>query len=68
MAITFHCESCKKKINAPDNTGGKWGKCPYCLHRCYIPLPETNEEEEIKLAPLDEEEEKKYNQNRFKKT
>ena len=30
MSINFHCESCKKKIKAPDPTGGKWGKCPYC--------------------------------------
>jgi hypothetical protein len=62
MAITLHCESCKKKITAPDDTGGKWGKCPYCNHRCYIPLPESKDEEEIKLAPLDESEEKQYEQ------
>lgn len=54
MSINFHCESCKKKIKAPDATGGKWGKCPYCNHRCYIPLPKTNDEPELKLAPIDE--------------
>jgi hypothetical protein len=60
MTIGFHCESCKKKINAPDNAGGKWGKCPYCHHRCYVPLPESEGEEELKLAPVDETEEMKY--------
>jgi hypothetical protein len=60
MAITFHCESCKKKITAPDNAGGKWGKCPYCNHKCYIPMPPIGDEEELKLAPVDESEEEKY--------
>ncbi len=60
MTIGFHCESCKKKINAPDDAGGKWGKCPYCHHRCYVPLPESEGEEELKLAPVDETEEMKY--------
>ena len=57
MSISFHCESCKKKIKAPDQAGGKWGNCPYCKHRCYIPLPKTGEEEELRLAPVDELEE-----------
>ena len=53
MTISFHCESCKKKIKAPDETGGKWGKCPYCKHRCYIPLPKTEDEPELRLVPID---------------
>lgn len=57
MPISFHCESCKQKIKAPDNAGGKWGNCPYCKHRCYIPLPKTDDEPELKLVPLDESEE-----------
>lgn len=57
MTISFHCESCKKKIKAPDATGGKWGKCPFCQHRCYIPLPKSDDEPELKLAPIDESEE-----------
>lgn len=57
MSISFHCESCKKKIKAPDQAGGKWGNCPYCKHRCYIPLPKTGDEEELRLAPIDELEE-----------
>ena len=61
MSINFHCESCKKKIKAPDATGGKWGKCPHCGHRCYIPLPpEPEGAEKLKLAPIDEAEESKY--------
>ena len=57
MTISFHCESCKKKIKAPDDAGGKWGKCPYCTHRCYVPLPKSDDEPELKLAPIDEAEE-----------
>ena len=60
MSISFHCECCKKKITAPDDAGGKWGKCPYCNHKCYIPTPKSDSDEELKLAPIDEEEEKKY--------
>ena len=57
MPISFHCESCKEKIKAPDNSGGKWGKCPHCKHRCYIPLPKSDDEPELRLIPLDESEE-----------
>jgi len=53
MSISFHCESCKKRIKAPDNAGGKWGNCPFCNHRCYIPLPKAPDEEELTLAPVD---------------
>jgi hypothetical protein len=60
MSITLHCESCKKKIVAPDDAGGKWGKCPFCNHRCYVPTPATEDDEELKLAPVDETEEMKY--------
>lgn len=60
MPITFHCESCKKKINAPDTAGGKWGKCPYCSHKCYIPSPPSPDDEELTLSPLDETEEERY--------
>jgi hypothetical protein len=56
MSINLHCESCKKKIKAPDATGGKWGQCPYCKHRCYIPLPKSDDEPELVLQPLDESE------------
>lgn len=62
MAITLHCESCKKKITAPDDAGGKWGKCPYCNHKCYIPLPPSDGEEELKLAPIDDNDETQYKQ------
>jgi hypothetical protein len=62
MPITFHCECCKKKINAPDDAGGKWGKCPYCNHRCYIPLPPSDNEEELGLSPINDNEERQYKQ------
>lgn len=51
MAIAFHCEHCDKKIEAPDNAGGKWGRCPACHNKVYVPAPDTGEE--IKLAPMD---------------
>jgi hypothetical protein len=60
MPIVFHCESCKKKIQAPDGSGGKYAPCPHCKHRVYIPMPQSAlEGEELKLAPLDESEEEK---------
>jgi hypothetical protein len=51
MAITFHCGHCGKKIEAPDNAGGKWGKCPACHNKVYVPSPEPGEE--LKLKPID---------------
>ena len=62
MPISFHCESCKKPIKAPDSAGGKWGNCPYCKHRCYVPLPPDDSEEKLTLAPVDENEENKYHE------
>jgi len=59
MPISFHCECCKQKIKAPDNAGGKWGNCPYCKHRCYIPMPKLEDEPELRLAPIEESEESK---------
>ena len=61
MSISFHCESCKKKIKAPDTAGGKWGNCPHCQHKCYIPLPASDDGgDELTLAPIDEGAETKY--------
>jgi hypothetical protein len=51
MAIIFHCDYCGKKIEAPDNAGGKWGKCPACHNKLYV--PDSKSDEEIKLAPID---------------
>lgn len=53
MSIVFHCEYCGKKIEAPDSAGGKWGKCPACHNKLYVPSPESIDEE-LKLAPIDE--------------
>lgn len=57
MAITFHCDHCGKKIEAQDSAGGKWGKCPSCHNKLYVPRPGSDEE--LKLAPIDESEEQK---------
>ena len=57
MAITFHCDHCGKKIEAQDNAGGKWGKCPACHNKLYV--PNLDSDEEIKLAPIDESDEER---------
>ncbi len=51
MAIIFHCGHCGKKIEAPDNDGGKRSKCPACHNKLYVPDPDSDEE--LKLAPID---------------
>ena len=60
MSITFNCERCKKKIKAPDEAGGKYGNCPHCQHRCYVPTVRNDDEPELRLAPVDEDEETRY--------
>jgi acetyl-CoA carboxylase beta subunit len=57
MTIKFHCNYCRKKIEAPDKAGGKWGKCPSCHNKIYI--PDLNVDGDLKLQPVDEEEEKR---------
>ena len=56
MSIILHCHHCGKKISAPDGTGGKYGKCPACHNEVYI--PDLDKEEELTLAPMDEDERK----------
>ena len=56
MSIKFHCEHCGKRIDAPDTAGGKWGKCPSCHNKVYVPQPEDGDEP-LTLAPVDETEE-----------
>ena len=58
MSIIFHCNHCGKKIETADSSGGKWGKCPACHNKVYVPDLGASEEDELKLAPLDLEEEK----------
>jgi hypothetical protein len=57
MTISFNCTYCGKKIEAKDSAGGKWGKCPACHNKLYVPSPDTDEE--LKLAPIDEGEEER---------
>lgn len=56
MAIEFHCEHCNHLIKAPDDAGGKQGKCPRCGGINYIRRPPA-ETGELDLAPIDEAEE-----------
>ncbi|MBN1804240.1 MAG: hypothetical protein JW837_03225 [Sedimentisphaerales bacterium] len=70
MAIILHCDYCGKKIEAPDSAGGKWGKCPSCHNKLYVPAPQSDEEE-LKLAPIDttfEEKERKLLDETFRLT
>lgn len=60
MAITLHCEHCGKKVEAQDDAGGNWGKCPSCHNRIYI--PDLGSGEELKLAPIDEQDRAKQHQ------
>lgn len=62
MSIVIHCQNCKKKIKAPDSFGGKYGKCPFCQHKNYIPLPQEPDFDEIKLAPIDDQDQKQKQQ------
>ena len=55
MSIELHCPQCAKLIRAPDDAGGKHGKCPYCECKIYIPTPH-DDGETIQLAPIDEQE------------
>ena len=58
MSIELHCPQCQKLIRAPDSAGGKRGKCPHCGNVVYVPTP-PDESEEIRIAPIDEEEERR---------
>ncbi|UCC30151.1 MAG: hypothetical protein JSU86_18375 [Phycisphaerales bacterium] len=58
MSIELHCPQCQKLIRAPEDAGGKRGKCPYCENSVYIPMP-ADEGEEIPLAPIDDAEERR---------
>lgn len=57
MTITFHCSHCGKKVEAQDSAAGKWAKCPACRNKIYV--PDLRDDEELKLAPIDETEEEK---------
>lgn len=58
MAISFHCEHCGRKIEAPDNAGGKWGKCPACHNKVYVPAGKAaRPDDELRLAPIDGDDE-----------
>jgi len=63
VPIELHCPQCEKLIRAPDNAGGKHGKCPYCDTKVYIPTP-VGDDDLIGLAPVDEEEERRADQER----
>jgi hypothetical protein len=51
MSILFHCEYCGKEIKAADDAGGRWGKCPACHNKLYVPSQVSGDD--LKVAPLD---------------
>lgn len=53
MPIEVHCEKCGTLVRAPDNAGGKKGKCPTCEADVYIPTP-SDQLEPLDIEPLDE--------------
>lgn len=57
MSIKFHCDHCGKLVKAPDERGGKRGRCPACNESVYVPLP-LEESDLIPLAPIDEDQER----------
>ncbi len=57
MSIEFHCNHCGKLVRAPDDAGGKRGKCPACHQSVYIPMP-ADQVEPLEIAPVDEAEER----------
>lgn len=59
MAIEFHCEHCNHLVRAPDDAGGRTGKCPHCQNATYIPRPAAVDDGELDLAPLDPRDEER---------
>ena len=58
MGILFRCEHCGKKVTAPDDAGGRRGKCPGCGQHVFVPRP-ADQSEEIPLTPEDPAEEQR---------
>lgn len=67
MSIEIHCPKCQKLIRAPDDAGGRHGKCPFCKGQVYIPMP-TSDDDVIALAPLDPEDAKREEELRAEST
>lgn len=61
MTISFACEHCGKRVEAPEEAGGHRGRCPYCKNSCYIPSP-VREEDLIDLVPENAEDERRHQQ------
>jgi hypothetical protein len=57
MSIEFHCEHCGTLVRAPDDGGGKHGKCPSCHQSVYIPMP-SDQVEPLEIAPVDQADER----------
>ena len=60
MSIQLHCDHCGKIIEAPDSAAGNWGQCSSCHNKVYV--PGTSSDEELKLMPIDEDEEQRKKQ------
>lgn len=61
MPIELHCNHCGKLVRAPDDAGGKHGKCPSCHQSVYIPTP-PDQLDALALEPVDSEFERRKKQ------
>ena len=59
MPIQFNCNHCGKKMEAQDSAAGKWAACPACHKKIFVPSPQTEDDDELTLAPIDETGEEK---------
>jgi len=64
MTVELHCSHCGALVRAPSQAAGRWGKCPRCGHKIYVPTPADEVSEEIPLVPLDEQEERRAQRQR----
>lgn len=55
MSIKFHCTGCGKELTAPEGMAGRKAKCKVCTTITIIPAPESGDEDEIALSPLDDD-------------
>jgi hypothetical protein len=63
-AMEMHCNHCGVKIKAPPEAAGRWGNCPRCGQKVYVPS-ESDQVDEIPIAPLDAEEERRAKRQRI---
>lgn len=51
--IRFECPCCSARIRVPDEYAGKCGKCPTCRERVRVPQLPSDQNDSLRLEPLD---------------